>query len=193
MRNKIPIRIEWINGKDGSDGDTEIIMELGDFESSYTSIRSDIKEFKEAYATALRLAKKIEDENDTAKRNTMSALRRWKACKILADFNRDASNKFTITNYKQAYARDFGLPVRSMRAFLDFGQSFSQDEVSDQVPYSIYAEIVFRINGLRAKGIFESEKRRLVKMTEAGNVPNRNEYRKQLNDIMNSTEKPLGV
>lgn len=55
-------------------------------------------------------------------------------------------------NYNEVYARDFGVPLRSVRAYLDFGSSFSEGEMLDGVPFSLYAELVFRINALRRAG-----------------------------------------
>ena len=175
---KIPIRIDWIEDENGT-SDIEIIMDLADFESSGTSIRSNITEFKKKYLSVIQKAREIDKKNSNNQRK-VSTKQRWSACKILSDFNSKITNKFEITNYKVAYARDFGIPVRSIRVYLDFGENFTDAEIVDEIPYSIYAELVFRINGLKAKGLFESEKKKLIQMAKDGRLYNRNEYRNYL-------------
>ena len=181
---KIPVRIEWIAGEGG--GSVEIVMELRDFESSGTSIRARLKKFKKKYETAIANAKKADSHGSRDKR-AVPTMQRWRACKILADFNGEASNDFEITNYREAYARDFGLPTRSIRTYLDFGSHFAEDEILDEIPYSVYAELVFRMSGLRAVGLFESEKKNLAEMGRAGKTPNRDEYRERLRNLSRKT------
>lgn len=181
--DRIPVRIEWIAGEGG--GSAEIVMGLGDFESSGASIRARLKKFKKKYEGAIAEAKKADASGG---RRAVPTRRRWNACRILADFNGVASGEFEITNYKEAYARDFGLPVRSIRTYLDFGAHFSEDEVLDDIPYSVYAELVFRMNGLRAAGLFESEKKNLVEAGRAGNAPNRDAYRAHLKGALSGGE-----
>lgn len=183
VKAKIPVRIEWIAGEGG--GSAEIVMDLSDFESSGTSIRASLKKFKEKYEVAIAEARKS-DPAGSGKGRSVPTKQRWRACKILSDFNSEASNKFEVTNYKESYARDFGLPVRSIRAYLDFGGNFSEDEVLDEIPYSVYAEIIFRMNGLRAAGLFDSEKKKLVEAGRAGNAPNRDEYRERLKSLVSA-------
>lgn len=181
--SKIPIKLVEV-GDDSDNKNIEIMMELGDFESSGTSIRTTIVKFKEEYLRAIKDIKKAGGfETSQKSRKKVSTKDRWKACKILADFNRDAANRFLITNYKEAYSRDFGIPMRSIRTYLDFGSVFSEDEILEDIPYSLYAEFVFRANEMRRKGIVDSEKEWLLGMLKSGNLPNRDEYRKHLKTL----------
>lgn len=184
---KIPIRIDWINDENDTGG-IEVIMDLGDFELSGSSIRSNISEFKKMYLSTVEQARKIDNKAASGRRNVPTK-ERWKACKILANFNDKIAHKFEVINYKEAYARDFGLPLRSIRAYLDFGKNFSDSEVLDKIPYSMYAEIVFRINGLKSKNIFEREKKNLIKMGKEGMLPNRDRYRSYLKSLINSSAR----
>ena len=177
---KIPISIDYIRS-DGRGG-IEITMDLANFESSGASIRADIKKFKKDYLEAIANAK--DADSDKAKTRRVATKQRWTACKILADFNETKSNKFLITNYKKAYSRDFGIPVRSIREYLDFGGNFTEAEVTDKIPFSLYAELIFRMNGLKAHGLFEAEKANLVHMAETESVPNRDAYRKRLKGLI---------
>ena len=183
--SKPMIRIERTVGDDGAE-DIGLIMSMSDFESSGPSLRSDLQEFKELYLSTIKRAKEV-DNDSAAGRRKVSSRKRWESCRILSELNRNASNKFEISNYKQAYSRDFGVPMRSVRTYLDFGRHFERDEVTDRVPYSVYAELVFRVNGLRARGLFDSEKKRLNEMGAAGSLPNRDAYRRQLDDLLGSS------
>ena len=183
MSEKVPVRIEWVDDQDGG-GEIEVAMAFGDFTASDTSITARTKRFKKRYLEAIEKAKKTDAESSTRTSRAVSTGRRWRACKILADFNAEASNEFEITNYKEAYARDFGLPVRSIRTYLDFGSHFAEEEVLDGIPYSVYAELIFRMNGLRTAGRFEAEKKHLIKAGRAGKPPNRDEYRERLKGLL---------
>ena len=173
MKDKIPVRIDLVGDSDGAD--IEIFMDLESFEGSGTTIRKDIRKFKQNYIDTIEMAKKL----DVTKRD-ISTMRRWKVCKILADFNSTAANKFKIINFKQAYARDFGLPIRSIRTYLDFGRHFSEDDVKDDISYSVYAELCFKINHLISINKFDSAKKYLLDMHQKGTTPTRDEYRKYL-------------
>ena len=59
----------------------------------------------------------------------------------------------------------------------------------DEIPYSVYAELIFRMNGLRAAGLFESEKKALIEAGRAGGALNRDAYRARLKGLL-SGEKP---
>ena len=176
---KIPVRIETIEEADGGDGGVEVFVELGDFEAAGESFLTDMDDFKASYLGAVEAARQADAPARAGGR--VSTRQRWAACKILADFNLAASNKFEIINYKDAYARDFGVPLRSVRAYLDFG-SFSDEEVLDEVPFSLYAELVFRINALKRAGRLDVEKARLAEMGKSGRLPARDAYRRSLRD-----------
>ena len=181
--DRIPVSIEWIAGEGG--GSAEIVMGLSDFESSGSSIRSRLKKFKKKYEDAIAEAKKADAAGG---RRAVQTKQRWNACKILADFNGEAASEFEITNYKEAYARDFGLPVRSIRTYLDFGTNFAEDEVLDEIHYSVYAELIFRMNGLRTAGLFESEKKNLIEAGRTGNAPSRDAYRTHLKGLLSGEQ-----
>ena len=176
---KIPISIDYIRS-DGQGG-IEITMDLAHFESSGASIRADIKKFKKDYLEAIANARNA--DSDKVKTRRVTTRQRWTACKILADFNEAKSNKFLISNYKKAYSRDFGIPVRSIREYLDFGKNFTEAEITDKIPFSLYAELIFRMNGLKAHGLFEVEKASLVQVARIGSVPNRDAYRERLKGL----------
>lgn len=174
MKNRIPIRIDPI--VDSNNGSSiEIFMDLESFEGYGTTIRKDIQKFRQDYLNMINTTKKLDVE-----RGNISTTKRWKVCKMLADFNRIASNRFEIINLKQAYARDFKLPMRNIRTYLDFGEHFSEDEIRDGIPYSTYAELCFKLNSLKITNKFDAEKKHLLDMHDKGTLPTRNEYREYL-------------
>lgn len=176
MDKKIPVRIDTVTDSGGGSS-IEVFMELGDFESTGPSIRSDIRRFKEDYLEMVKDAARIGAARGVPTRE------RWRLCKMLSDFNLRAENKFEITNSRRAYARDFGLPARSIRTYLDFGRYFSDGDVVDGIPYSTYAELCFKAMHLKSVGKLESEKKRLLDMHRNGMLPSRDEYREQLKRI----------
>ncbi len=190
---KIPVRIDWLVDENKVGG-IEVTMNLDDFELSGTSIRESIRNFKKKYLEAIKQAKKIDDaikkKKKRGKQRDVSTTNRWNACKILADFNNKFENEFEIKNYKEAYSRDFNLPMRSIRTYLDFGTHFLEKEILDKIPYSTYAELTFVLNELKRKNLFESEKKKLLEIANRGNVPNRDEYRKHLRTILQKNNKP---
>ena len=174
---KIPVRIETVEEDDGGNESVEVFVDLGDLGAAGESFLTDMEEFKASYLEAVEAARRADGSARTGGR--VDTRQRWAACKILADFNLAASNKFEIINYKEAYARDFGVPLRSVRAYLDFG-SFSDEEVIDEVPFSLYAELAFQINALRRAGRLDAEKARLVEMGRSETIPARDAYRRSL-------------
>lgn len=170
-KKKIPIKIDWISDEVGSGG-IEIIMNLEDFESSGTSIRKNIRDFKKKYLDVIEQTKQIEKNvKNKSKKKEISIKQRWKACKCLADFNNKFENQFEIKNYKEAYSRDFNIPMRSIRTFLDFGTNFKENEIIDEIPYSTYAELVFVINALKREKLFNSEKKKLIRLVKDKKLP----------------------
>ena len=176
MARKIPVKIEAV---EEADGGVEVFLRLDDFMSTGASFLADMKAFKTSYLEAVEAAKRADVPARAGRR--VGTRRRWAACKILADFNR-AESKFEIINYKEAYARDFGVPLRSVRAYLDFG-SFSDGDVLDEIPFSLYAELAFRLNTLRRAGRLAAEKARLVEMGRSGRLPTRDVYRRSLRAV----------
>jgi len=183
-QKRIPVKIDWFVDETGKGG-IEITMNLDDFESSGTSIRKNIGKFKENYLATIEKARKFE-KLQKSKGKTVSTKQRWKACNILAKFNQDFENEFKIINFNDAYSRDFNLPKRSIRTYLDFGSDFTQEEISDKIPYSTYAELTFVANQLKKRKIFEKEKKQLLQWSKENKIPNRNEYRKYLRKITNA-------
>ena len=141
MAGKIPVRIEKIASADG-EGSVEVFMDLDDFEATGASVRTDIREFKAAYLGAVEAARRADAPARAGGR--VSARRRWAACRILADFNRAASNKFEIVNYKEGVRPGLRGAAAQRQGVPGLWRQLSDEEVLDGVPFSLYAELVFR-------------------------------------------------
>ena len=189
MNGRIPVQIMWI-ADGGGGGDVEVMMDLESFERSDTSILTSIKELKERYLATVGAAKKSYAEDAPGGEGRVSARKRWKTCNALTRLVDDASNQYSITNYTQALSRDLGLPERSVKTLLDFGRCFTEDEMFDQIPYSVYREFVFRINLLRSVGAFESEKKKLLAMRDSRSIPSSSKYRKHLTEVVEAGTRP---
>lgn len=119
-----------------------------------------------------------------AKKRERKASHFWLIGKLLYDFNKSVSNEFEITNYNQAIIRDFGLYNRShVGHMLQFGEFFSEKDISDSVPMSTYLELIWKANLLNEYGLLEKEKNRLLMMTKNKTLPPHKEYRLELNKI----------
>ena len=189
MNDRIPVQIMWIADEEGG-GDVEVMMDLDNFERSGTSVLASIKKLKKRYLATVSAAKKSYQEDVPGGEARVSASRRWRTCNILTRFVDDAANKYCITNYTQALARDLGLPERSVKTLLDFGRCFTEDEMFDRIPYSVYREFVFRINLLRSVGAFESEKKKLLALRDSHEMPSSSKYRKHLTEVVDTSIWP---
>lgn len=87
----VPVRIESV---EESDGGVEVFVELGGFKAASASFPTDI-EFKASCLESIESARQADAPARTGRR--VGAKRRA-ICKILADFNLVASNKFEIIN-----------------------------------------------------------------------------------------------
>jgi len=186
---KVPVKIVQIKDIHGTKK-ISIMLDVAYYIDTSENPDTKVRKFRDLYFELIERAKKIRRESMKKKTKSKKSRRHistkdtWKMCNLLSEFNDKIENEFLITNYKEAYSRDFGMSMRSIRAFLDFGKYFSEDEVVDAVPYSIYMEIPFVINSLRERGLLDQEKQWLLKMSKEGNMPKRDEYRQHLKRVL---------
>ena len=147
---RIPVKLVRIEGI------TEVSMDLSDFESSDTSIGDDLNTLKDDYNTLISEVKPILGSNCLP-----STIQRWQACRKLSDFHYKHA-KFDITNFSAACSKDLNLKVR-FSLMVTFGREFHNSEVIDSIPYTSYRVLIYKMSELKRRGIFESEKARLVR------------------------------
>lgn len=138
------------------EGVTEVSMDFDDFESSDASIGDNVRLLKDDYNALVADVRPV-----LAGDGNPSTTERWRACRRLADFA-DKHSKFDIVNFPAACAKDMGLS-ESFRLMVSFGREFNEDEVLDAIPYTSYRVLILKMTELRRRGIFESEKARLVR------------------------------
>lgn len=162
---RIPVRLVRLGG------DTEVSMDVDDFESSGLSVADDAKALKDSYNELIRAVK-------PALSGKPSTTERWRACRRLADFV-DKHSRFDIVNFPVACAKDMGLS-ESFRLMVSFGREFDENEVLDAIPYTSYRVLILKMAELRHRGIFESEKARLIRNRAS---LNHKDYTKYLNGL----------
>ena len=159
---RIPVRLVRLGSE------TEVSMDMDDFESSGLSVADDVEELKDSYDRLIRDVKPVLASKP-------STTKRWRACRRLAEFV-DNHAKFDITNFDAACARDTGSSA-GFRLLVLFGREFSESEVRDSIPYTSYRTLVLKRSELVRRGIYESEKARLVR---TGASLNHRDYSRQL-------------
>lgn len=184
--DKIPVRIVRTQDMHGNKK-VGVMLDVSYYLGNKNNPEKKVSEFKEMYFDLIKKAKSMREKSLKEKvknKKQISTRNTWNLCHLLSEFNEKIDNEFLIVNYKEAYARDFGMSVRTVRAFLDFGKHFADNDILDSIPYSTYMEILFQINSLQKLGLFESEKKWLVKMAKGNKIPKRNEYRQHLRQVI---------
>lgn len=162
---RIPVRLVRLGSN------TEVSMDVDDFESSGLSVADDVKALKDSYSELIRTVKPVLSGKP-------STTNRWRACRRLADFA-DKHSRFDIVNFPVACARDMGLS-ESFRLMVSFGREFDESEVLDAIPYTSYRVLILKMAELRHRGIFESEKAHLIRNRAR---LNHKDYTKYLNGL----------
>lgn len=162
-RRRIPVTLVRIEGI------TEVSMAFDDFESSGVSIDDDVKLLKDDYNELVADVRPV-----LAGDGSPSTTERWRACRRLADFV-DKHDKFDIVNFPAACAKDMGLS-ESFRLMVSFGREFAEREVLDAIPYTSYRVLILKMAELRRRGMFESEKARLIRNKESLNHKDYTKY-----------------
>jgi len=176
---KIPIRITWIKNKDGI-LEPEIILDMEDFFEFEGSITDAIIEFKKSYSKTLKKAHKLIPQKNAGRTSRDF----WNLSKILLNLKNDSNEKFFIINFNEALQQDFLFAKRHTDRILEFAEYYKKREVLDSIPFTYYVNLNQKKKKLDKIGMFEKEKRRLLKMGKMKNLPGRNTYRKQLQKLV---------
>jgi len=179
---KIPVKI--IEFADGDKKIQEVMIDLIDTIGLDGDPGKKLSSFRKKYFALVKKAQKIMPK-DKSKRKTSHF---WKIGKLLYDFNKSIENEFEITNYQQAVIRDFGLYESWLPRILKIGEFFTKNDISDNVPFSHYHELIDKIPILE-KSSFGKEKKRLLKRAKDDTLPTTKEYRKELNALVKSKKR----
>ena len=156
-----------------------MFVELVDFRAAGMPFPTHIKEFKGSYLGAIESARRPNAPACAGRRvgaRERPPARYWRT----STWRRPTSSRSSTT---EACARDFGVSLRIARTYLGFG-SFSDEDVFDEVPFSLHAELTSRINALRRAGIPNAEKACLVVTGRSKRLPARDAYRRNLRDAL---------
>jgi len=182
---KIPVKIVEVTSPSGVTK-KGVMLDVIDYLDLPGDAQKQVKKFEKIYFKTVEKAQKIFPK----KKKDRKASHFWQMGKLLFDFNNSIKNDFEITNYNPAIIRDFGLYERSVVGHtLQFGEYFKKKDIDDDVSMSHYMEIIWKANMLKELGLFEKEKRRLLKMKKDGTLPPHKEYREELNSLTKYRDK----
>ena len=179
---KIPVKIIELTAPTTGKKSIEVMIDVYDYHG-IEDAQEKIKQFKKMYFELVKKAQKIMPKNKGKRKSSTL----WKIGKLLYDFNKSIKNEFEITNYSSAIVRDFELSgQRSVRYILDFGEFFTESDISDLVPFSHYMILIDQKNFV-GKSSFQKEKNRLVEMAKNGTLPQRDKYRSEFKKLEKTT------
>jgi len=165
-----------------------VMIDLMDTYEISGNVESKIKKFKKKYFDLIKKSTKIMPKEKSKRKPSHF----WQIGKLLNDFHKSIENEFEITNFSQAVNRDFELyGTRQTAAILQLGKEFSKKDISDNISFSHYLELLWITKMLKENGLLEKEKKRLLKMGKNDTLPNRDVYRKELS-IVSKTLKSGG-
>ena len=185
IMKKIPVKIVEITSPSNQKA-VEVMLDVYDYYNVKGDTYKKIKDFRQSYFEKVRRARDIMPKD----RSSRKASHFWKIGRLLYEFNKSIKNEFEITNYNHAIMRDFGLYDKShIGHTIQFGEFFNKKDIVDSIPMSTYLELVRKANTLKKSGLFEKEKKRLLKMSEDKNLPPHKKYREELNHITKLLKK----
>ena len=193
MMEKIPIKIVELTSPSGKTA-KEVMLDVYDY-YEIDDAQKKIKEFKKRYFQIVNDAEKLFFGNDvkkTKKRRSLSSSVYWELGNMFRKFNDKTKNEFTITNYAQALERDFGLSSRYVGELITFSTLFKKSEVLDSISMAIYRALVWKKIQLEECGMLEKEKQRLLHRGKTKEFIGRENYKKELNKIVEKHSLSIG-
>ena len=175
---KIPIKIIQVTTK--GEKKNVVILHSTDYFDLKGDSTKKTKIFEKLYFETVEKAKEFIPRKG-AKRSTSDF---WKLSKLLLDLKKSTGNEFVITNFRNALQRDFLFTGRYVDKILEFAQYYSKNEILDSISLSYYVELSQKKNKLDKLGIFEQEKKRLLKMGTEDILPGVMRYRQQLQKLL---------
>jgi hypothetical protein len=154
------------------------------FESKDNSNKK-VEEFKKLYDNLVKEMKNLFFEKDEQRKyqNLPSSLY-YKLGTIIHQFNHKIENDFFITNYDEALHRDFGLSKDYIYDLRIISQIFKKNEIIDSVPFSYYRALMRKKNQFDKYDGFNDEKKRLNDMGINNKLPGRENYKTEINQIL---------
>lgn len=180
---KIPVKIVELTSPSGKSA-VDVMIDVFDY-NEIDDAQKEIREFKEKYFELVKKAKKIMPKKREEKIPSVY----WKIGDMFREFNKNVKNKLEITNYGEALERDFGLSYRYVEELIIFVELFKENEIDDDTSMSIYRALVWKKNQLEEINELGKEKSRLMKRTKNKESIKREDYKKELTELVESKMK----
>jgi len=181
---KVPVKIVQTKDIHGTKK-IGVMLDVAYYIESVTDPDAQVKKFKKLYIDTLEKAKDLIPYKGS-KRSTKDF---WKLSKLLLDLKKSTGNEFIITNFRNALQRDFLFTGRYVARIVEFAQIFKKNEILDSILISYYIELIQKKSKLEKLGIFEKEKKRLLKMGMEDTLPGVMQYRQQLQKLLQKGRK----
>ena len=182
MKLKIPIKIIQVTTK--SQVKNVIIFTSSDYFELKNDSTLKIKKFEKLYSDVVKKITKIKG----MKYDVLSSSKYYELGIILKDFNTKKEHDFEIKNYNNSISRDFGLSKDYIYDLITIADLFKKSEIIDSIPFSYYRALKRKKNELESLGLFEEEKKRLNKMGKDKKLPGRENYKKELISIIDTSK-----
>ena len=185
MTGKIPVRIVQTEDMHGTKK-ISIMIDVAYYVDSGSDPERKLRKFKKLYLDMVARGKKLfyGASREGARHQSLPSSLYWSLGELLLRFNNAVENGYVITNYTEAVSRDFGLSKNYVRDLLIISKIFKKDEISDHVYFAYYLVLKKKRRELVRLGLFEKEKKRLGRLGRQNRLPGREQYRKELDDIV---------
>lgn len=185
LSNKIPVRIVQTEDMHGTKK-IGIMLDVANYIDTGENPEKKLQKFKKLYFDTVNAAKKLfyGTTGDEKKYQDLPSSLYWNLGELLRQFNEAIDHDYEITNYTEAISRDFGLSKDYIYDLLTVVKYFKKSEVLDSVYFSYYRALKRKRKDLTRLGLFEKEKKRLNKMGKENKLPGREQYKKELIEII---------
>ena len=162
------------------------MIDVGNYLNTGENPEAKLKKFKKLYFDTVKAAKKIfyGSSGEEKKYQDSPSSLYWNLGELLRKFNDAIENEFEITNYTEAISRDFGLSKDYIYDLLTVVKFFKKSEILDSIYFSYYRALKRKRKDLTRIGLFEKEKKRLNKLGKEKKLPGREQYKKELIEII---------
>jgi len=185
---RIPVKIIELTTPNGEKV-KEIKLNIFDYYGIDGKIPVKIKKFKKQYFDLIEKSQNIMPKEKSKRK----ASHFWQIGKLLYAFNKSIESQFEITNYQQAVMRDFQLYSSSVVGHvIQFGEFFNKKDIVDTISMSHYLELIWKSSSLKKIKKLKIKKKILIKRAKEKTLPSHKEYRKELNQLVQTNLKSGG-
>ena len=184
-KNKIPVRVVQTEDMHGTKK-VSILLDVINYIDTGENPEKKLNKFKKLYFDTVKTAKKLfyGTTGDEKKYQDLPSSLYWNLGELLRKFNEAIGNDYEISNYTEAISRDFGLSKDYIYDLLTIVKFFKKSEIIDSVYFSYYRALKRKRKDLIRLGLFEKEKKRLNKLGKTNKLPGREQYKKELIEII---------